>query len=502
MEQVFPTLNFFVVSAGQAAIVGEIASQWETVLGIAINIDTITVEERGTVLANCQASPSTCPYDGYLTGWLVDYPDAYNVLNDLFSPDSPYNHTQWDNTQYREMLDLAVSEPDPIQRISDLQQAEKILVQDDVAVMPLYHLDGAVVVHPGIYPYYSTMYFSNLAYWSDVDPVGDGVAAEVIGASGGIVATEDTTVSVNVPGGALQEEVTLSVTDLGGNYQITTSQEPLDVLSSFNIQPHGLHFDVPVTLTFAWNDTDDDGRVDGTTQPEANIFLVKDGEPITEACGINPDCNMSANLLSVEVTSLSHFELVIDSISPVISSITLASPNPTSATNVSFIVIFSEPVTDVDAGDLTLMLTGITGATITNISGSGTEYTVTVNTGSGNGTIRLDVVDDDSIRDAANNPLGGAGAGNGNYTNGQVYNITKTNGADTTGVFRPGNGLLYLKNKNDTGFADYALNYGLPGDYPVVGDWDGNGTVTIGIYRGKTFYLRNENTHGLCYHRL
>jgi hypothetical protein len=68
----------------------------------------------------------------------------------------------------------------------------------------------------------------------------------------------------------------------------------------------------------------------------------------------------------------------------------------------------------------------------------------------------------------------------------------------TTGVFRPGNGLLYLKNTNTSGFADIALNYGLPGDYPVVGDWDGNGTVTIGIYRNSTFYLRNSNTIGFA----
>ena len=82
---------------------------------------------------------------------------------------------------------------------------------------------------------------------------------------------------------------------------------------------------------------------------------------------------------------------------------------------------------------------------------------------------------------------------NQNYT-AQVHAIY----ADATGVFRPINGLLYLKNKNDTGFADYALNYGLPGDYPVVGDWDGDGTITIGIYRGNTFYLRNENTLGFA----
>ena len=70
--------------------------------------------------------------------------------------------------------------------------------------------------------------------------------------------------------------------------------------------------------------------------------------------------------------------------------------------------------------------------------------------------------------------------------------------ADTTGVFRPANGLLYLKNSNDTGFADVALNYGTGGDYPVVGDWDGNGSATIGIYRNGSFYLRNANTIGFA----
>ena len=68
----------------------------------------------------------------------------------------------------------------------------------------------------------------------------------------------------------------------------------------------------------------------------------------------------------------------------------------------------------------------------------------------------------------------------------------------TTGVFRPSNGLLYLKNANTSGFADVAINYGLGGDYPVAGDWDGNGTATIGIYRNGSFYLRNSNTLGFA----
>jgi hypothetical protein len=187
----------------------------------------------------------------------------------------------------------------------------------------------------------------------------------------------------------------------------------------------------------------------------------------------------------------------LDNIFPSVNSILRANPNPTSASSVGFTVTFTESVTGVDAGDFALTTTGVTGAAIANVSGSGAVYMVTVNTGSGDGTIRLDVVDDDSIKDGSNNALGGSGTGNGNYTSGQIYTILQ-GGADTTGVYRPSNGVLFLKNSNTTGFADIALNYGLPGDYPVVGDWDGNGTATIGIYRNGSFYLRNSNTVGFA----
>jgi Rv2525c-like, glycoside hydrolase-like domain len=181
---------------------------------------------------------------------------------------------------------------------------------------------------------------------------------------------------------------------------------------------------------------------------------------------------------------------------PFVDSIVRADPNPTNAAVVGFTVHFSEAVTGVNKGDFVLTTTGVTDASIKTVSGAGSTYSVTVNTGFGNGTIRLDVVDNSTIIDDANNPLGGVGSGNGDHSTGAVYTIDKSIPVDTTGVFRPTNGLLYLKNSNTSGFADVAINYGLAGDYPVVGDWDGNGTTTIGIYRNGSFYLRNSNTIG------
>jgi CSLREA domain-containing protein len=122
----------------------------------------------------------------------------------------------------------------------------------------------------------------------------------------------------------------------------------------------------------------------------------------------------------------------IDATPPVVSSITRANASPTNATSVDFTVTFSEPVIGVDSGDFTLTTTGVSSPMITNVTGSGATRTVTVGTGTGDGTIRLDVVDNDTIMDSdgvntIGNPLGGSGAGNGNFTAGETYTIAKSN---------------------------------------------------------------------------
>jgi hypothetical protein len=111
----------------------------------------------------------------------------------------------------------------------------------------------------------------------------------------------------------------------------------------------------------------------------------------------------------------------VDVTAPTVTSITRLNPSPTYLASVHFTVTFSEAVTGVDVTDFSLTTTGITGASVTGVSGSGSVYNVTVSTGSGSGTLRLNVVDNDSIVDLALNPLGGAGAGNGNFNSGATY---------------------------------------------------------------------------------
>ena len=151
---------------------------------------------------------------------------------------------------------------------------------------------------------------------------------------------------------------------------------------------------------------------------------------------------------------------------PIVSSSTRLDPNPTTANSVRFTVTFSKPVTGVNTSapfnDFALSTPGITGAYITAVSGSGASYTVTVNTGAGSGSMRLDVSDNDSIRDAANHPLGGTGAGNGNFASGQAYTVIDQ-------AILSGN----------AGIAGATLNY--TGGFTVA---DGNGNYSFTVPSG------------------
>lgn len=78
-----------------------------------------------------------------------------------------------------------------------------------------------------------------------------------------------------------------------------------------------------------------------------------------------------------------------------------------------------------------------------------------------------------------------------------VFGDWNGDGTATVGVVR-GN-VWYLRNSNSAGAADITFTYGLPGDTPVVGDWDGDGDTTPGVVRGNVWYLKNHNVTGGSY---
>ncbi len=79
-------------------------------------------------------------------------------------------------------------------------------------------------------------------------------------------------------------------------------------------------------------------------------------------------------------------------------------------------------------------------------------------------------------------------------------------GKDTVGVYRPKEGgRWYLTNEFSSygsSTSKYTFLYGqTTGDEPITGDWNNNGKDTVGVQRGATFYLTNNTTGGATHYQ-
>ncbi|MFM8321729.1 MAG: ABC transporter substrate-binding protein [Chloroflexota bacterium] len=307
-----------------------IAETWRRELGVSVRVEYYRNSSRGAAL--CRTDPAACGYNALRGSWWLDYTDAYNELNDLFHPDSNYQYMRWDNPRYREIMGLLPGERNAEMRASLIQEAERILVQDQAAAIPLYYAYSTALVRPGSYPALGLQVnFTHLVRWGNSDMDGDqladmvdpcpadptntcnaqGSAAGVVGAAGGEVQTEDQQAGIVVPPGALPEQpLTLSITDGGEDYQLVTEAGEAWVLNAVTVGPHGTSFSEPAAVTLGWDDADNDGVIDGSGLLESSLVMYKDGAPISPACAQDPGCDQTANTFTVYVSSLSLFELV------------------------------------------------------------------------------------------------------------------------------------------------------------------------------------------------
>jgi len=258
--------------------------------------------------------------------------------------------------------------------------------------------------------------------------------ASVTGVSGsGAVYT--VTVSTGTGDGTLRLDIptAATITDLAGNNlsglpytggQVYTVDKTAPGVTMTSSAPNPTNSaPIPVTVTFS-------EPVTGFT---AGDIAVSNGSVSNFAGGgasytfdLIPAANgpvtatIAANVAVDAVgngNTAASFSRTYDTTAPGVTAITRADPNPTNAASVNFIVTFTEAVTGVGVADFALTLTGgISGASVTGVSGSGAVYTVTVSTGTGNGTLRLDIPNTATITDLAGNALSGLP-----YTSGETY---------------------------------------------------------------------------------
>src|SRR5262249_13329969 len=178
--------------------------------------------------------------------------------------------------------------------------------------------------------------------------------------------------------------------------------------------------------------------------------------------------------------------LQIDTGRPQDQSLIATDPLLTNANVVHYTLTFSEPVTGVKADAFNLVTTGVAGANIVSVdpvSGSnGTQYTLTVHTGTGDGTVAL-VLSGAGVHDLAENSLpGGVFQPQTTYETGFSPNavviadvngdgkpdlVTATAGSNAVSVLLGnGDGTFQGQISYAAGFADFSV---------AVGDLNGDG---------------------------
>jgi oligopeptide transport system substrate-binding protein len=115
--------------------------------------------------AEATRTPAQCPYNAYRMGWVMDYADPSAMLNVVFNPKSAFQYTGWQSPEYEQLLTDALAEQDAAKRSELYRQAEKLLLNDVVAAVPLQHYDRTILIKDGLSADFPPLGAPNLQYW-------------------------------------------------------------------------------------------------------------------------------------------------------------------------------------------------------------------------------------------------------------------------------------------------------------------------------------------------
>jgi oligopeptide transport system substrate-binding protein len=136
----FPRFEYtFNASAGGAAeihqnIAIELQQMWRDQLGIQMDLRQL----EWKVYLSAQ---SHLDYQLSRSSWVGDYNDPQTFLG-MFTSDDGNNRTGWKNARYDALINEAGGQTDLTKRAELFQQAETMLVQDEVPIIPLFYYAG------------------------------------------------------------------------------------------------------------------------------------------------------------------------------------------------------------------------------------------------------------------------------------------------------------------------------------------------------------------------
>ena len=139
----FPRLELLYNTSEAHQLVAEaLQHMWQTALGIRIDL----LNQESKVYLDSMAR---LQYDIARSSWTADYNDPMTFL-DLFVTGGGNNRTGWSHPRYDECIRLAAREANAARRQTLLQEAERILVCDEMPILPLYFFVNIYLVDPQV----------------------------------------------------------------------------------------------------------------------------------------------------------------------------------------------------------------------------------------------------------------------------------------------------------------------------------------------------------------
>jgi len=139
-QQLLKEANFpddFIVSlafnkdSGHDLIAQAIAKSWQKHLGVKTKLEQNEIKIFRDDLKNKQ-------YMTARAGWFGDYGDPTTFLDINYSTDGN-NDRAYDSEEFDSLLDQASTELDPVKRLSLLSEAERIITEEDLPLIPIFH---------------------------------------------------------------------------------------------------------------------------------------------------------------------------------------------------------------------------------------------------------------------------------------------------------------------------------------------------------------------------
>ncbi len=133
-------------SEGHHKIAQAVQQQWYDVLGVRVELQNL---EWKVYLDKVQHKN----YDIARMSWIASFNDPITFLDMFKHEDDSINMTGWYHPSYTRLLEQSIRNSDPVARLQQLADAEKLLMQE-MPVIPIYHLTNSYMHNPklkGVY---------------------------------------------------------------------------------------------------------------------------------------------------------------------------------------------------------------------------------------------------------------------------------------------------------------------------------------------------------------